>query len=70
MTDTNENPFPNEDRSEFCSECEQHFACNDCTPEQCNCPGNEDEDNFRPRDMGRHCDWNISDFYRWQNEVE
>lgn len=54
--------------SEFCPECHQHFACANCTAEQCNQRREPVYDDFRPRDMGRHCDWSVLDFIAWQNE--
>lgn len=64
--------WKNQDRSEFCDVCGQHYACANCTAEKCNCReyrnGREDiDDSFRPRDMGR-LDWDVLDFYAWQNE--
>ena len=35
---TNDQLF-DEDRSDFCSVCGQHFACANCTATQCNFPG-------------------------------
>lgn len=51
---TNTQPFPGQDRSDFCSHCEQHYACANCTAEKCNDRGDEVYDDYHDDEPGHN----------------
>ena len=60
---TNGQPFANEDRSEFCPVCKQHYACANCTAAQCNFPGERPHE--RHMLMGRDRCWDVEAESTW-----
>ena len=67
---TNDQPFANQDRSEFCDACGQHFACANCTAAQCNFPGERPHERHMLMRRDRRWDVEAESTWGWVEEAQ
>ena len=64
----NNSPPFDEDRSEFCNGCGQHFACANCTATECNSRGESEDERHMLMERDRRWDVEAQSTWGWVEE--